>query len=565
MAKMTRKEALSKLRLLNRDPAFVMYVNPSNTSAIYIDVDPSTLILGDTYLGNIFEWVDPDHKQLKVLGDTDADAFVIDVKPRTNMDPTITHVKIDGPNSSVLKKTNELVKGLLVPIERRIAGESYQYITGDFYILDADRPKYDALMQLSNVLEMGRVFSGGSSDNVLEMGVKINTEDGKTPFTMFINKNDIPSVLRYINVLKTFNAEIELPNELYQMDLVGVGAYNMKNMPGSTVQVPEPKKAAETSKDYNARLAAHFPPGLATDPGTGLRAAYPFEKMDYSKTVAASNTVIGTNPTSNGEALDTVAEDPNYESATYSNQRDLNGRTRVRPAYVDEGVGRRVRSEEDVNLKTRIANGLKTTGRFLKNHKGVIIGCIAVAAIAGFAIAGAGGVGALLSGIARYALLAAKQLILPIPQVLAHWFVGSQLTTQAAWIAILETVGLVALARHVIKKKLADRKRRRISQQQIDRNNMAKWRASNAELETLISQLQNSLISLDAELADPSLVGPERDAVQRARDRAAAKITDAQAKIAQNRANISALEPDDLEVGDLTFVDREELGGGIRF
>ena len=108
MAKMTRKEALSKLRLLNRDPAFVMYVNPSNTSAIYIDVDPSTLILGDTYLGNVFEWVDPDHKQLKVLGDTDADAFVIDVKPRTNMDPTITHVKIDGPNSSVLKKTNEL-------------------------------------------------------------------------------------------------------------------------------------------------------------------------------------------------------------------------------------------------------------------------------------------------------------------------------------------------------------------------------------------------------------------------------------------------------------------------
>lgn len=554
MASMSCLEAIEKLRLLNRGDDLKFFVNQSNVEVIYIQGDIDTIVLSDGPMGDVFEWVDNSHKQLKSKVDPD---FVIDVKPVTDYPLTAIKTEVSGPNKTILAKLNSMINAMFIPAEGRDPSTLHDADGSGHFIenTDENRAKYDALMHFYTSLELDNVFDGASKDDVMEFRMKIKGTDGKTIYPIFVNRKNMHIILKYINILKTFGDEFELPNEFYQMILDGDN-FEMKNIVGSTEKVPEPKLASETVSQYEDRLKARCgEPEINSV--TGYRKPYTHEKIDYSPTVKASSVVEGDNPTISGDSVDTLSGDGSYLSDYYTHFAASHNKKKNRFVFVDDGAGAPVRSSIDESLGSRIKSALKGFFSFLKEHKlGVLITVGVVTA--GVALTVSGGWAPLLGSIVNIVFNVAKVFLVPIPKFL----LGMPMTVADKWFAILEVIALIYGAVKLHKKRKAKREAEKIPVEE----EMAQLNAIIEENQRNISDAEGILISINATLSDPYATDEEKNAARVEYDRISQVISTSRRQLDKAKARLKKITPLDADEEDLGFTSPEGMSeGGLRF
>jgi len=560
MASMSYEEAIEKLRILNRGDDLNFFVNQSNVEVIYIQGDIDTLVLSDGPMGDVFEWVDDSHKQLKSKVDPE---LVIDVKPVTDFPLTAIKTELSGPNKTILTKLYSMIKSMFIPAEGRDPSTLHDADGSGHFIENTDesRAKYDALMQFYRSLELDNVFDGASKDDVMEFRMKIKvtnadgkTSDGKTIYPIYVNRKNMHIILKYINILKTFGDEFELPNEFYQMILDGDN-FEMKNIVGSTEKVPEPKLASETVSQYEDRLKDRCgEPELIS---VGYRKPYTHEKIDYSPTVKASLVVEGDNPTVGGDSVDTLSGDGSYLSDYYNHFVASHNKKKNRFVFTDGGASAPVKSSIDEALGSRIKSALKGFFSFLKEHKlGVLITVGVVTA--GVALTLSGGWAPLLGSIVKIVFNVAKEFLVPIPKFL----LGMPMTVADKWFAILEVIGLIYGAVKLHKKRKAKREAEKIPVEE----EMAQLNAIIEENQRNISDAEGILISINATLSDPYATDEEKNAARVEYDRISQVISTSRRQLDKAKARLKKITPLDADEEDLGFTSPEGMSeGGLRF
>ncbi len=554
MASMSYLEAIEKLRLLNRGDEPKFFVNQSNVEVIYVQGDIDTLVLNDGPMGDVFEWVDDTHKQLRSKVDHD---LVVDIKPVADFPLTAIRTEVSGPNKTVLTKLNSMINAMFIPAEGRDPATLHDADGSGHFIenTEENRAKYDALMQFYTCLEHANVFDGAAKEDVMEFRMKIKGTDGKTIYPIFVNKNNIHKILKYINILKTFGDEFELPNEFYQM-IVNGDNFEMKNIVGSTEKVPEPKLASETVSEYEDRLKAKYGEP-EVNPATGYRQPYAHEKINYSPTVKASSVVEGDNPTVSGDSVDTLSSDGSYLSEYYTHFAASQNKKKNRFVFVDDGPVAPVKSRIDESLGSKIRSALKGFFEFLREHKlGVLITVGVVGA--GVALTVAGGWAPLLKGIVDIVFNVAKVFLVPIPKFL----LGMPMTVADKWFAILEVIALIYGAVKLHKKRKAKREAEKIPVEE----EMAQLNAIIEENQRNISDAEGILISINATLSDPYATEEEKNAARVEYERISQVISTSRKQLDRAKARLKKITPLDATEEELGFTNPEGMSeGGLRF
>ncbi len=552
MAKMDVVEAIEKLRLLNRGADFNLIVNQNNYDSIYVD-NPESLVLSDGALGDLFEWVDDTHKAIKTKGD---DGVEIKVKNVSDFPPTSIQLKVAGPNATMISKINELVNKMFVASDAKDPDKNYRDVDDKGHsIEEKDEDRYTALMEFHTILAEKKVFEGASKNDVMEFRMKINGRDGKTIYPIFVNKKDIHVILKYINILKTFSDEFELPNEFYQMILNG-DSYSMKDIKGTSDKVPEPKLASETAGEYEDRLKASYgkEPEMSS---TGIRKPWAHESIDYSPTVKASTSIMSDNPTISGDDVSSLSDDSGYTSAYYTHMGSVKNKKKNTFTFVDDGVGKPVKSRADEKTTSKIKSALKGFLSFLGQHKVAAIGITALVVGAGVVIA-TGGAGAMLATLAKIVIYTARAFVVPIPKVL----MGIPLTPEDAIIMIMEIIALIYGAVKLHKKLKSKRdkgKDKRTPEEEVEDLDV-----STEEAMAIIHENEGKLISIKAVLDNPYSTDEAKEKAKADYAEASRTIEAAKKIINANKKRRGQLVPEDIPAEELGFTDAESLEGGIR-
>ncbi len=437
MAMMKRNEVSSKLRLLNRNEDFELYLDPSNNRGFFINIEPERLVLEDPAVGDYFEWVDDSHSSFKIKGET-ADEAIYTVKQKTDSD-TLGPLSGKIPNKDVLSAVISLRNSFVLKDDKADGKECNPLgiIEGHAcYIEKSNQDKYDALMALSEVLDVSRVFRDAHRDDVLELyaKAKLQTGYGKTRLPMFINKKDVHRVLRYINVLKTFSDQIELPNEFYQMVLDGT-SYRMKTLPDGTTVIPEPKTASETFDQCEERLRSTM--GEPTTGAGGIRTPYPHESIDYSPTVEASDSeMIDHNPSTSGVAPSTLSPAPRGSASGYYYEMKKTKTRERRPSRTEDDPF--IPAERDHDLGSRIKahfSSLSVGGvaKYLAQNKRLILGALAV--VGGGILLGVAIHSGFFLTLAKLLFYTVKEIALPIPNFFLKGWGGMTILSKDLFIA----------------------------------------------------------------------------------------------------------------------------------
>ena len=551
MAKMDAVEAIEKLRLLNRGEGFNLTINQNNIDSIYVD-DVDALVLGDSVFGDLFEWVDDSHKEIKTKGD---DSLVIKVKNIKEFSPTSLRLKVAGPNSTMIGKINELVNKMLVTADAKDRDKDKTFKSVDdegHFIEDKDEDKYTALLDFATVLETKRVFDGASKDDVMEFRMKIKGVDGKTIYPIFVNKKDIHIILKYINILKSFGEEFELPNEFYQMVLNGT-SYSMKDIKGTSDKVPEPKLASETQSEYEDRLKATYGREPEMSP-TGIRKPWAHEMIDYSPTVKEGTTIMSDNPTISGDDVSSLSDDSGYTSAYYTHMGTVKHKKKNTFTFVDDGISKPVKAVKDASLTSKIKSTLSGFLSFLGEHKLAIVGITALVVGAGVLLTT--GPGAFLATLAKIVIYTARAFLVPIPKAL----IGIPLTPEDAIILIMEVIALIYGAVKLHKKLKAKREKEKLPpEEEVEKLDM-----STEEALRVIHAAEGKLISIKAVLDDPYSTDEAKAQARADYEETTRTIEMANKIIKKNDKRRGHLVPEDVTAEEIGLSNPEALEGGIR-
>lgn len=548
MANMKYFEVKEKLNLLNSlNRGVTLYGSNSSTPTICVEGSLDSLVLSDSLVGDLFEWVDSSTK--KELRVKEEDGLVVKVVKKETITDPLSITKFEGPNTALLEVLNRRILRYRKNADERNMDKDYLEVTtesGTKYVDKDYEDEYNAVMVLSQVLDKEHVLRGAGSGDVLDLRMKVKVGRDKVSVPMYIKKSDINVILQYINIFRCFAEDFELPNELYQMKIDGAG-YAMKELPSSVTgdrSIPEPKTASETYSTYEDRLKARFGEPVVA-PGATFREPYLNETYDYSSTVRAHTKKIPMAPES-GVSVDSLTPltAPNTASRYYDHMKANSGApARSRRPVVEDSGFRFVRSESDVPLKHKIADGFKTLGNFAVSHKGAILTALLVAGGITFVAFHPG----LLVTLGKVFLEVMKQLAVAIPNVFIKGWGG--LTVLQKWEFIGEMVLVVLGGQRLIKHLLKKRKaRKEHEEEEVITLTDEELAARIAENERNIADLEGTLISLRNNY-DSVIDEAERRRISISIERAEAQIRKAKLQITKDQNTLSERHEEELDTG----------------